>query len=183
MPLGIVSDDVFESEVKKEKVPVGEIKIQKSPGRKEDNPNTPDSIRKLIGDNALTEGRQDSIALADALGISSHSVNAYSAGATSLATYNKKDPLKDFLLSRRQKIARRASSAVLRAIENIDDDKLAASKAVELAGIAKALSGVVKDMLPEERGGDTNVNTAVKLVVHVPQQTKESAFDAITVES
>lgn len=183
MALGIVSDDVFESEVKKEKIPVGEIKIQKSPGRKEDNPNTPDSIRKLIGDNALTEGRQDSIALADALGISHHSVNAYSAGATSLATYNKKDPLKDFLLSRRQKIARRASSAVLRAIENIDDDKLAASKAVELAGIAKALSGVVKDMLPEERSGDTNVNTAVKLIVHVPQQTKESSFDAITVDS
>lgn len=183
MPLGIVSDEVFESELNKEKVPVGEIKQPPNKGRGTDNPNTPDSIRKLIGDNALTDGRQDSIALAEALGISSHSVEAYSAGATSLATYHKKDPLKDFLSGRRQKIARRASSAVLRAIEEISDEKLGASKAVELAGIAKALSGVVKDMLPEEKGNNTNVNTAVKLVVHVPQQTKETSFDTITVES
>lgn len=183
MPLGIVSDDVFESELKKERIPVGEIKLPKPLGRGSDNPNTPDSIRKIIGDNALTEGRQDTLELAAAFGISHHSVNAYSNGATSLATYNKQDPLKDFLSGRRKKIARRASSALVRAIEKIDDDKLDASKAVELASIAKALSGVVKDMLPEEKTNNTNVNTAVKLVVHVPQQTKEDSFDTITVES
>jgi len=96
MALGIVSDDVFESEVKKEKIPVGEIKIQKSPGRKEDNPNTPDSIRKLIGDNALTEGRRDSIALAEALGISSHSVEAYSAGAYGSIGFERPENLISF---------------------------------------------------------------------------------------
>lgn len=182
MALGIVSDDVFEAEVNKVKVPVGEIKQPPNKGRGTDNPNTPDSIRKLIGDNALTDGRQDSIALAEALGISSHSVEAYSAGATSLATYNKKDPLKDFLLSRRQKIARRASSAVLRAIEEISDEKLGEAKAVELASIAKSLSGVVKDMLPEDKNNTVNNNTAVKLVVHVPQQTKESTFETIAID-
>ena len=183
MALGIVSDEVFESELKKEKVPVGEIKQPPNKGRGTDNPNTPDSIRKLIGDNALTDGRQDSIALAEALGISSHSVEAYSAGATSLATYHKKDPLKVFLSGRRKEIARRASSAVLRAIEEISDEKLGEAKAVELASIAKSLSGVVKDMLPEEKNNTVNNNTAVKLVVHVPQQTKEASFDTITVES
>jgi hypothetical protein len=181
MALGIVNDDVFESELKQERIPVGEIKLPKPLGKPEGTPNTPDSIRKLIGDNALTEGRPDTLALADALGISSGTVSAYTNGATSLRTYDKDNPLKDFLAGRRRTIAKRASSAVLRAIEGIDDEKLSASKAVELASIAKALSGVVKDMLPEEKNNNTNVNTAVKLVVHVPQQTKEESFDVITV--
>jgi hypothetical protein len=183
MPLGIVTDDVFESEVKKEKPPVGEIKILPPKGRGSDNPNTPDSIRRLIGDNTLSEGFADSHELAAAFGISHQTANAYSNGDTSLRTWGDKDnPLKGFLEGRRKKIARRASSAVLRAIEGITDDKLGEAKAVELAGIAKALSGVVKDMLPTENVGNTNVNTAVKLIVHVPQQTKETAFDTITVE-
>ena len=184
MPLGIVSDDIFESELKKEKVPIGEIKLPKPLGKPEGTPDTPDSIRRLIGDNALTDGRQDTLELAAAFGLSDSSVAAYSNGATSTTTYNdKNNALKGFLEGRRQKIARRASSAVLRAIEQIDDDKLASSKAVELASIAKALSGVVKDMLPEEKNNTINNNTAVKLVVHVPQQTKESSFDTITVEA
>lgn len=184
MPLGIVSDEVFKKEIDKEVIPKGEVKLPKEPGRGKGNIETPDSIRKLIGDAALTDGRQDSLALAEALGISKHSVSAYSNGATSLATYNKPDPLKDFLNGRRKKIARRASSAVIRAIEGITDEKLDASKAVELAGIAKALSGVVKDMLPQEpANATTNVNTAVRLVVHVPQQTKEAAFDTITIDT
>lgn len=182
MPLGIVTDEEFESALKKEKVPVGEVKDLPTKGRGTDTPNAPDSIRKLIGDNALTDGRQDTLELAQAFGISNSSVSAYSNGATSTATYAKESPLKNFLDSRRKTIAKRASSAVIRAIEGITDDKLDASKAIELASIAKALSGVVKDMLPEEKTGDTNVNTAVKLVIHVPQQAKETAFDTITVE-
>ena len=60
---------------------------------------------------------------------------------------------------------------------------LNAFKAVELAGIAKALSGVVKDMLPTEPANNNpGGTTAVKLVVHVPQQTKEAAFDTITID-
>lgn len=183
MPLGIVSDDIFEKEINKEQVPVGEVKLPKPLGRPDGTPNTPDSIRKLIGENALAEGRQDSLALAEAFGISQQSVSAYTNGATSLATYNKPDPLKNFLSGRRQKIAKRASLAVIRAIEGITEDKLEASKAVELAGIAKALSGVVKDMLPTEPANNNpGGTTAVKLVVHVPQQTKEAAFDTITID-
>lgn len=183
MPLGIVSDDIFESELNKPKIPMGEIKLPKPLGRPEGTPNTPDSIRKLLGDNVLTEGRQDTLALAEALGISNQSVNAYSAGATSLATYNKDNPLKGFLDKRRKNIAGRASSAIIRAIEGITDEKLGDAKAVELASIAKSLSGVVKDMLPAENTGNTNINnTAVKLVVHVPQQTKESTFETISID-
>lgn len=185
MPLGIVSDEIFEKEVNKEVIPKGEIKLPKDLGRGKDNINTPDSIRKLIGDNALTEGRPDTLELAEAFGVSETSVAAYSNGATSLATYNdKNNPLSGFLSKRREKIAKRASSAVLRAIEGITDEKLEAAKAIDLASIAKSLSGVVKDMLPDESKSNTvNNNTAVKLVVHVPQQVKETAFETITVDA
>lgn len=184
MPLGIVNDDVFESELNRDSIPVGEIKLPKELGRGKGNIETPDSIRKIIGDNALTDGRKDSLALADAFGLSHQTVAAYSNGTTSLKTYNDQtNPLKGFLEGRRKKIANRASSAIIRAIENITDEKLADSKAAELASVAKALSGVVKDMLPDEsNSNNTNINTAVKLVVHVPQQTKESSFDTIAID-
>src|SRR5678810_1013449 len=113
MPLGVVSDDEFESELKnsrveldKSGVPVigivdngteeippvvnGVVEEQKS-GRGLGTTEVPDSLRKIIAQTNLESGRAAAISLASSFGISESSVSAYLNGSTSTATYNNKD--------------------------------------------------------------------------------------------
>lgn len=181
MPLGIVSPEDFEKELKEfedTKNPTGTVTILPSKGRKEGEPNVPDSLRKLLGDTALTEGRAESLEMAAAFGISKSSVSAYSNGSTSTKTYNdESNPLKGFLRERKNKIAKRASKKLLTAMDKIDDDKLNECSAVELATVSRAMAGIIKDMLPEEK--TVQESSTVQFVMYAPPIAKESNFESV----
>lgn len=182
MPLGIVSDADFEEALNnlENNRPMGTV-IQKAPlGRTPGAIETPECIRQIIGDNAIDEGRPDTLALGRALGISENSVAAYTAGASSLKTYNEPTDLKNFLSNRKLKIAKKASKKLLDAFDHLSDEKIGAGTATEIASVMKSLSGIVKDMIPEQNSSQPN-GPAVQFVIHAPQITKESKFDVITV--
>lgn len=180
--LGIVDDSLFESELNKmNDSPIPVIKPINR-GRGEGSVEVPNSLRQIIGDNVLEEGRAPTKELTEFLGISDSSLSAYSKGATSTATYNKPDPkLGSFLTNRRRSIAKKASAKLLEAMEELSTEKLQASSARELSGVMKDMSAIVKDMLPEEKSASTEINNQVQFVMFAPALAKESKFDAITV--
>lgn len=190
MPLGLISDDDFLKELNNSSVPdisglnrdqLGEIKEIKK-GKPEGTKNVPEGLRKIIGETANLEGRQEGIKLAEEFGISSYSADAYSNGATSLATYNKPDEnLKNFIDNSKLKAGRRASVKLLKALHHLTEDKLENAKATDLAVIAKAMSGIVKDMEPDSSGGNQGQNGPT-IVLYAPRVMKESTFDIINVK-
>lgn len=145
MPMGIVSDSDFQSEVGRlnpnppPKVPV------KVPEVVERGPNVPDSLRRIIGDESETNGRQSAIALAKHFGLSESSVSAYAVGATSTATYDER-PNKDVIAGARGRIKRSATRTLRMAMRHITNEKLSETKARDLAGIAKDMSAIVRNM-------------------------------------
>lgn len=190
MPLGLISDDDFLKELNNSSVPdisglnrdqLGEIKEIKK-GKPEGTKNVPEGLRKIIGETANLEGRQEGIKLAEEFGISSYSADAYSNGATSLATYNKPDEnLKNFIDNSKLKAGKKASVKLLKALHHLTEDKLENAKATDLAVIAKAMSGIVKDMEPDSSGGNQGQNGPT-IVLYAPRVMKESTFDIINVK-
>lgn len=191
--LGIVSDDDFLAELEKMEnkrvvpslPPIPLIQDIKTPGRRTGDIETPEVIRNLIGDTALISGNSEARALAESLGLSKQSADAYSNGATSLGTYNKTDgKLGNFLKNRRKKIAAKASLLAVNAIDGITEDKLAEASATELAAIAKSAAAIVKDMLPEDKNALNNGNSpTVQFVIHAPQIAREEKFDVIDIRA
>src|SRR6187399_325506 len=110
MPIGIVSSEDFDRELEKlnrqsgtpKKVPStaqvvdvpskGLIQEVPNRGRKEGDNNVPDSLRNLLAEEHLLNGRNEALSLAKDFGISSSSVSAYAKGATSTTTYNEPKP-------------------------------------------------------------------------------------------
>src|SRR5215203_3209703 len=101
MAMGIVSEEDFNSELgkigpskKPDAIPsptkIAEVMDLPSKGRGKDNVEVPNSVRNLIGLEALNEGRASALELAKQFGISPSSVSAYTQGAKSTATYDEK---------------------------------------------------------------------------------------------
>ena len=74
------------------------------------------------------------------------------------------------------KISEKAIDKVLQSLDLIQDDKLRACNAVELATIVQKLSGVNTG---KNGGSKTNIN----VVVYTPQQKGEDQFETVTVRS
>ncbi len=190
MPLGIVSNNEFESELansdSQDSIPSpvsGVIHNIKSPGRGEGNANVPDSLRKIIGETSEIDGRREALALAKEFGISSQSVSAYANGSTSLATYDKKDTgLAKYINARKEKISNRAQKKLLLALDGITEERIGEAKLRDLAIVAKMMSGVVKDMEPEkEKEKESTAINNVQFVMFAPPMIKESSLETITV--
>jgi hypothetical protein len=188
MPMGIVSDKDFNSELSKSsdaKKPLPEIIspvlegqiVDVNRGRPVGSVEVPNSLRKVIGEESAINGRQSAIELAETFGLSPSSVSAYANGATSTATYDE-TPNKPHINIAKDKITKRAFSTLSKAIKHITEDKLIAAKAKDLAGIAKDMAAVVRTMEPEVKG-PTNVNNGPTFVFYSPQQRKEEAFDVV----
>jgi hypothetical protein len=194
MPMGVVSQKDFQKEVDNSAVAGSEIVLpnlppqstvhipevvdMERPGRKEGDNNVPNGLRKLIGVTAVEEGRSAALQLAEQFGISPSSVSAYGEGATSTSTIDEK-PNAGIIEDTKQRIAKKASKVLNRALLNITDEKLAATKAVELAQIAKSMSGVVKDMEPEDDGGSRQNEPIFQ--VFAPQIHQENHYETIVV--
>lgn len=195
MPLGIVSNEEFESELTNSGIhpdaipptisnstdviyeqPI--IEPLKEAGRNEGDINVPHSVRKLIGDTATFNGRQDALQLASQFGISPASVSAYTNPANSALSEANKFDIKHFLSKRRDKISKRAIGKLNMAISMISEDKLSECKAIELSQVAKNMASVVGTLNPPER--ETENKNPVQFHFYSPQVKNETHYEVIT---
>jgi len=183
MPLGILSDDELAAELEKlsgknksESKTAEVIDIQRGRGSKEE---TPESARKLIADLAINGVSPTE--LAQQFGISPSSISAYKHGSTSTASYNNPDvKLKAHTDLVRDRIIKKARKKLISSIDNISEDKLADCKPKELAGVARDMSAVIKNLEPVKEN-DTATQGAPQFVIYAPQLKQEIDFQTIHV--
>lgn len=176
MPLGIVSDSDFEIELQQsEPKQKADVIPMPTPGRKEGDNNVPDSLRKIIGETSQIDGRQEALALASHFGISPSSVSAYANGSTSTDSMDKRPNL-PHINKAKEVIAKQARNKLRAALNHITNEKLEDSKAVDLASIARSMSGIVKEMEPEEV---VEKKDGPSFVVYSPQFKQENHYEII----
>lgn len=184
MPMGIVSDAEFDIERnnvasrKREESnsPSATIKDMPTPGRNQGDINVPDSLRKVIGETAISDGPASARALAQAMGISPSSASAYGVGATSTASYADRPNL-PHLNKVRLRIQSKASRKLREALDELSPDKLREAKAGEIASVARAMAAIVKDMEPETPQSDSTKQGGPTFVFMAPPIVKEEVFD------
>lgn len=195
MPLGIVSNEEFESELTNSgmhpdatlpTISTSDTIIYEQPiveplkekGRNEGDINVPHSVRKLIGDTAVFNGRQDALQLANQFGISSASVSGYTNPANSALSEANKFDIKNFLSKRRDKISKRAINKLNMAVSMISEDKLKDCKAIELSQVAKNMASVVGTLNPPEHESENK--NPVQFHFYSPQVKNETHYEVIT---
>jgi transcriptional regulator with XRE-family HTH domain len=192
MPIGILTDAELEEELrngsgkrKESHKPVVQAEIvEKVPlGRGIDTPNVPDSLRQLIGEEALLNGRQSALQFARDFGVSPSSVSAYAKGATSTTTYNT--PSKSIIghiNKARERAVRRASKTLNQALGAITQEKLDYADASDLSGIAKDMSVIIKNLEPQKEVADSSADKQPQFVIYAPQFKKEENFEVINIQ-
>lgn len=181
MSIGIVDNDDFDAELarlseNRNKPPSVTHLDKPTPGRSEGDNNVPPELRKVIQEENLSGTSPTE--LASAFDVSKSSISAYKKGATSTASYNS--PNKELQRSAndvRLKISSRATSKILAAMRHITEDKLAVGKARDLAGIAKDMSAVVKNLNPESNQSPGQNN----FVFFTPRNKNEEDYEVIHV--
>lgn len=191
MPIGLVSQEDFEKELnsyarkdKESHQPIvqGEIIDKPSRGRSEGDNNVPESLRKIIGEEAVINGRQSALQIARDFGISSSSVSAYAKGATSTSSYDS--PAKSLIShinKSRQRAIKKASSTLNAALGSITQEKLDYADAKDLSAIAKDMSVVIKNLEPPQQTNTEEGPQAPQFVIFAPQFRDERSFDTINV--
>jgi hypothetical protein len=188
MPMGLVKDSDFQAELentkitppvtspKKDEVITGEV-IDYSKGRGNGNVGVPNTLRQIIGETGAIEGRQEAVDLARQFGIGSSSVSAYTNGSTSTASYDK-TPNKNFINRRKERITKKAIRKLGLALDCLDESNLSETKPRDLAGIAKDMSAIVKNMEPEQEKIDPSKNGPT-FIFYSPQVKNESNFEVV----
>ena len=156
-----------------------EVEIVELPskGRGLGNVEVPDSLRRVIGETHITDGRQEAVDFAKRFGISPSSASAYGVGANSTTTYDER-PNQETITKSKDRISKVARGKLMQALRHITSDKLGETKARELAGIARDMSAVVKNMedegpkVPGGNGGPT-------FVFYSPQFHKEEHYETV----
>lgn len=194
MAIGVVSDDDFAAELSKLTNPQSNSRVSSSTsnesvqiidkpskGRSDGDVNVPDSLRKIIGEEAVINGRQSALGLAGMFGISASSVSAYANGATSTKSYDQpSSPIQSHISKARERAIRRASKTLNGALGAITQEKLDYTDADKLAGIAKDMSVIIKNLEPE-KVINTDDGPKTQFVIYAPQFRREESFDVIDV--
>lgn len=184
MAIGVVSSDDFERELERlnpNSRPPEIVDIPKK-GRDEGDNNVPESLRKVIGDTAVIEGRQAALQLADIFGISPSSVSAYANGATSTTSYhNPAKSLREHINKRKEHVAKKATKKLNQALDALSQEKLDHVDAKDLAGIAKDMSVIIKNMEPDAPTVNPNDNgkSTPQFVIYAPQFRKEEHYETL----
>ena len=190
MPIGIVSDTEFEEElrrisvpsVQKTEQPVVIEPLTKDRGRAPGDNNVPESLRKIIGETAVINGRQEALQLASDFGISASSASAYAKGATSTTSYNSPaESIISHINKSRRRAIKRASSTLNSALSAITQDKLDYADAKDLSVIAKNMSAIIKDLEPPQSSGESSSQSTPQFVIFAPQFRKEESFEVIQI--
>jgi predicted transcriptional regulator len=193
MPIGIVSDADLQKElasyssgkrtelVVPDKVLEGTIIDKPARGRSSGDTNIPDSLRAIIGEDALLNGRASALQIAEDFGISPSSVSAYAKGATSTASYNEpKSSIIGHINKARERAIKRAGKTLNAALGSITQEKLDYTDPDKLSGIAKDMSVIIKNLEKQVEVGD--VKQTPQFVIFAPQFRDERSFDVITVQ-
>lgn len=197
MALGIVSDEEFGkeferidnnsknqvvSEVVKDSSLIEFLEIKK-PGRREGDVEVPEVLRKIIGGEAIENSSKSARELAEMLDISSSQVGAYKNGVTSCASYNdKKDiDLTNFLTKTRNKASKRAHKTLNEALGAITPEKLENTKARDLAGIAKDMSMVIRNLDPRDDEDNDKSQGGITYQIYAPVVKTENHYETIQV--
>ncbi len=182
--MGIVSEKDFNSELGKvgidnpnpTKTKIVDIE---HPGRKEGDVNVPDSLRRILGETAISNGRESALEMARQFGISPSSVSAYTQGATSTASYDER-PNVDVIIGAKQKIGKLAISKLRKALHQITDEKLAAADVKDISGVAKDMSAIVKNMDSDpNKNQNDDGRKGPTFVFYSPQFRREEHFDVV----
>jgi DNA-binding transcriptional regulator YdaS (Cro superfamily) len=198
MPIGIVSDDDFLHEInslspqRKESHPPShviqpsQVQIIDKPsrGRSDGDVNVPDSLRQIIGEDAVINGRSSATQLARQFGISPSSVSAYANGASSTTTYHEAKPsIIQHINKSRQRAIKRASKTLNAALGSITQEKLDYADVTDLSGIAKDMSVIIKNLEPPpSQSSDQSDNKTPQFVIFAPQFRDERSFEVIKVQ-
>lgn len=174
---GIVSDESFESQLEDLKKPsprANVVNIQRGRNGKDE---VPIEIKKVIAEESLlgTPAKE----LAKQFSVSEASISAYKNGATSTATYDK--PNTELVKSNeevKERISGIARGRLITALEQITDEKLAASKVRDVASIAKDMSAIIRNMDPSE---NTDRNLNQQFIFMTPHPREEKSFEVIEV--
>jgi predicted transcriptional regulator len=191
MPIGVVSDDEFEKELSslsnQNVVPstspiIGEVVDTPSKGRASGDMNVPDSLRQIIGEEAVINGRKSALGLAGMFGISPSSVSAYANGATSTKSYDTASPsISSHISKSRERAIKRASKVLSSSLNAITQDKLDYTDAKDLSAIAKDMSVVIKNLEPEKVLPTNDGQPTTQFIVYAPQFRREESFEVINV--
>jgi len=192
VPIGIVSEDDFLAELEslnpkrkdeRERTRARiELPTDQNHGRNKGDTNVPDSLRKIIGEESVINGRSAGLDLANEFGISASSVSAYAKGASSTASYN--NPTLDkvrFLNKSRARAVKKATRTLNLALGSIDQEKLDYADAKDLAGIAKDMSVIIKNLEPQAEPTNQSIEQNQQFVIFAPQFRSEKEFDVIDV--
>jgi len=189
MPIGLVDDDAFLAELsntkdKKESHVVEGLVVEKPVrGRKDGDNNVPDSLRALIGEESVINGRQSAIEFASEFGISASSVSAYAKGATSTTSYDTpKSSIIQHINKSRQRAIKKASRTLHGALNAITQEKLDYTDAKDLAVIAKNMSGIIKDLEPPAQTAVEDGQKSPQFVIFAPTFRDERSFETIEVK-
>jgi len=181
MAIGIVSDADFERELGNVLPTKPQIIELPHKGRSDGDVNVPESLRKIIGEDAVLNGSKSAIALAESLGISKSSVSAYKNGATSTTSYhNPSQAIIGHINKSRARATKRAGKTLNAALAAITQEKLDYTDAKDLAAIAKNMSGIIKDLEPPQSNEDGSIQKP-QFVVYAPTFRDERSYDSITV--
>jgi transcriptional regulator with XRE-family HTH domain len=183
MPIGIVSDESFESELRAVSSPKVTVEPIIPKGRKSGDNNVPDSLRQIIGEESVINGRDSALQLASDFGISPSSVSAYANGSTSTKSYDS--PSKSIIshINRsRARASKKAGKVLSAALEAISQEKLDYADATDLSGIAKDMSVIIKNLEPAKEVPSDDSAKAPQFVIFAPQFRDERSFEVIDVK-
>jgi hypothetical protein len=187
--MGIVSDKDFDKELGNltpcPPMPVGGtngkgIAIVDIPRGRGPNPEVPDSLRQIIGEEAAINGRANGLAIASQFGISPSSVSAYTNGSTSTATMDEQPGLAR-INDAKLRVAKKARNRLVMALNAITDEKIAIAKVKDIAGVAKDMATVIRTMEPDTPKGLGGSNGPT-FIFYSPQMRSEKVFEVVHVK-
>ena len=178
MAIGIISDAEFEKEFGKLESHNAKVITVPKVGRI--GPEVPESLRKVIGETAITEGRGEAVKLAAEFGIKPSSVSAYANGATSTSTYDTPDKdLAAHITGAKAKIGLKARNKLMMALNSITKEKLESVSVKTASSVARDMAAIVKDMEPVQK---SEAEQKPQFIIYAPQFKEERAFDTIVVK-
>ncbi len=194
MPLGILTDEQLNKElnrsVSSDEVKSNDIKYERAVDEqfihtpkivdikrgRGNQLEIPDAIRSLVAEELINGVPAKQVS--KAFGISESSASAYKHDATSTTTYDS--PNKHLAESNqivRDQITDKARGRLMSALDAITDENISNAKVRDIAGIAKDMSVIVKNMEPTVPTNQQNV----QVVIFKPRMRDEDEFDVITV--
>jgi hypothetical protein len=182
MAIGRVSSDIFDKEINGK--PELKVTIIDKPakGRKEGDNNVPEGLRKLIGETYEIDGRSSGVDLAKRFGISPSSASAYANGSTSTTSYNTPVPaIKSHIIKSKERAVKRASVTLNQALSAITQEKLDYADPKDLAGIAKDMAVIIKNLEPPATV-ESSTSNSPQFTIYAPTFRDERSFEVITVQ-